>query len=281
MTTGLGGSLSRRQRGRASRPTARSRGGGGPAVERDVHDRQVHDDRRARLDLRHGRLRDDRRTASHRRLEDIAIQPDGKIVAVGRANNDFGVVRFTSGGVLDTTFDGDGIVMTDFGTASDKAAAVALQGDGKLVVAGTGNDRFAVARYTTAGVLDATFDGDGKVTTTILGQGTPSAPQTSRSSPTARLSRSGRAFDEPRLRVRDRPIRHRRLAQRPDDHGLRGSGRRRAHGVAIQGDGRIVVVGGAQSCSSDSCAWTLARYTSVTPIRTLAASPSSSSTSGR
>ena len=124
-------------------------------------------------------------------LEDIAIQPDGKIVAVGRANNDFGVVRYTSGGVLDTTFDGDGIVTTNFGSSTDKASAVALQGDGKIVVAGTGNDRFAVARYTTAGALDPTLDGDGSVTTTFSAR-TSRAPQTSLSSPTARLSRSGR-----------------------------------------------------------------------------------------
>ena len=65
---------------------------------------------------------------------DLVIQPDGKIVAVGFANGDFAVARFTTGGLLDTTFDGDGVAATDFGTASDGATAVALQGDGKLVV---------------------------------------------------------------------------------------------------------------------------------------------------
>ena len=65
--------------------------------------------------------------------------------------------------------------MTDFGSPTDKAAAVALQGDGKIVVAGTGNDQFAVARYTTAGALDPTFDGDGRTTTTIFGKNTEGA----------------------------------------------------------------------------------------------------------
>ena len=159
-------------------------------------------------------------------LEDIAIQPDGKIVAVGRANNDFGVVRYTSGGVLDTTFDGDGIVMTNFGSSTDKATAVALQGDGKIVVAGTGNDRFAVARYTTAGALDPTLDGDGSVTTTFFGN--EHRERRRRRYPVRRQDCRGRdGIRRPRLRVRDRPIRHRRLAQRPDDHGLRRAGQRR------------------------------------------------------
>ena len=49
-----------------------------------------------------------------------------------------------------------------------------------------------------------------------------------------------------------------------------------AEGVAIQADGRIVVVGGTQTCSSAStCRWTMARYAGVTPIRTSGAAPSS------
>jgi len=76
-------------------------------------------------------------------------------------------------GDLDTTFDGDGKVLTDFaGGSNDWAYAVAVQSDGKAVVAGnifpadngTG-DSFAVARYSVTGGLDPAFDGDGKVTT--------------------------------------------------------------------------------------------------------------------
>ena len=128
-------------------------------------------------------------------IADIAIQADGKTVAVGYVNGDFGVVRYTSGGVLDTTFDGDGIVMTDFGTANDTATAVALQSDGKIVVGGTGNGRFAVARYTTAGALDSTFDGDGTVTTTVLRNDSESAADVAIQSD-GKIVAVGRAWDE-------------------------------------------------------------------------------------
>ena len=98
---------------------------------------------------------------------DVAIQPDGKIVAAGYSHNgsndDFALVRYNSNGSLDTTFDGDGKVTTPIGTLDDIAHAVAIQPDGKIVAAGYG----ALVRYNTDGSLDTTFDSDGKVTTPI------------------------------------------------------------------------------------------------------------------
>jgi uncharacterized delta-60 repeat protein len=108
----------------------------------------------------------------------VAIQPDGKIVAAGAGGgiagtgSDFALVRFTSSGALDTTFDSDGKVTTDIGNATSKSTAVAVQADGKMVSAGyvqnpsTGLD-FAVIRYNVDGSLDTTFDGDGKATTSF------------------------------------------------------------------------------------------------------------------
>src|SRR5919106_350284 len=75
-------------------------------------------------------------------------------------------------GDLDPTFDGDGKVTTDFAGNRDRALAVAVQADGKIVTAGdtvAGSFDFALARYNTDGSLDATFDGDGKVNTDIAG----------------------------------------------------------------------------------------------------------------
>ena len=100
----------------------------------------------------------------------MAVQSDGKIVVAGTSDaNDFVVVRYTSAGALDTSFDSDGKVTTDIGTdpSINQAYAVAVQTDGKLVVAGQVNHDFAVARYTAAGALDTSFDSDGKVTTDI------------------------------------------------------------------------------------------------------------------
>ncbi|MFD7261650.1 delta-60 repeat domain-containing protein [Streptomyces sp. NPDC059874] len=76
----------------------------------------------------------------------MAVQPDGKIVTVGRANfeetsTDFALVRYNTDGSPDTGFGGgDGIVTTDFDFGNDEGVAVALQPDGKIVaVGGTAN----------------------------------------------------------------------------------------------------------------------------------------------
>jgi uncharacterized delta-60 repeat protein len=106
----------------------------------------------------------------------MAVQPDGKIIVAGRAAEhlgDFAVVRLERDGTLDTTFGpaaSPGKVLTDFAGASETAYAVAVQPDGKIVVAGTstvtgsGQD-FALARYNTDGSLDAGFGTSGKLTT--------------------------------------------------------------------------------------------------------------------
>jgi uncharacterized delta-60 repeat protein len=98
---------------------------------------------------------------------DVVVQPDGKILVFGEARfgtSDFLVVRLLPNGSLDTTFNASGWVATDIGTAStDSASALALQLDGKIVVAGTSNGNAAVARYTPGGSLDGTFGGTGKV----------------------------------------------------------------------------------------------------------------------
>ena len=102
----------------------------------------------------------------------MAVQSDGKIVVAGYTNTavslDFALARYNEDGSLDTSFDGDGKVTTDFGKSS-VAHSMALQADGKIVVAGYvfggGQTDFALARYNSDGSLDTSFDGDGKLTT--------------------------------------------------------------------------------------------------------------------
>ena len=101
---------------------------------------------------------------------DVAVQPDGKIVAVGVAGNgaagsDFGIARYSANGTLDPTFGTGGLVTTDFGGGSDQANGVALQPDGKIVVVGPLQGKFGVARYNPDGSLDSTFGSGGKVIT--------------------------------------------------------------------------------------------------------------------
>ena len=107
-------------------------------------------------------------------LRDMALQGDGKIVAVGLANRAFGVLRLNSDGSPDTGFGADGIVTTDFGSGGAFAKAVVIADDGDIIVGGsaaavTFRD-FAVARYSSDGSLDLTFDSDGKATTDSLGE---------------------------------------------------------------------------------------------------------------
>lgn len=112
----------------------------------------------------------------------VALQPDGKIVVAGAsdvgASNDFALARYNTDGSLDTTFgfNGDGLVTTEFFGFQDYGQSVAVDGSGNIVVAGqaygaNGIRTFALARYTTDGLLDSTFDADGKVTTDFLGRG--------------------------------------------------------------------------------------------------------------
>ncbi len=103
----------------------------------------------------------------------VVIQADGKIVTAGRVGLDggrFALIRYDTDGTLDTTFGGDGKVATNFTSEDDFATSIALQADGKIVVAGGvgGVSRFGLARYNTDGTLDTTFGGDGKVITRFL-----------------------------------------------------------------------------------------------------------------
>jgi uncharacterized delta-60 repeat protein len=94
----------------------------------------------------------------------VAIQADGKIVVAGDASGDFALVRYNADGTLDTWFSGDGKVVTDLG-GWDYGHAMAIGADGNIVIAGTSDALFALARYNVDGTLDTSFSDDGKQTT--------------------------------------------------------------------------------------------------------------------
>ena len=87
----------------------------------------------------------------------VTVQSDGKIVAAGDATGEFGLARYNANGTLDTGFDSDGKVTTDIDTGNDLAYAMAVQSDGKMVLAGLADDDFGLARYNADGTLDDTF----------------------------------------------------------------------------------------------------------------------------
>ncbi len=106
--------------------------------------------------------------------EDVAIQSDGRIVAAGwsvhSGDVDFALARFTPSGAFDSSFSGNGKLLTDFFGQDDAALAVAIQPNGRIVAAGTSGtidspevirspfaERFALTRY--HGVADNTPPG--------------------------------------------------------------------------------------------------------------------------
>ena len=109
----------------------------------------------------------------------VKIQADQKILVSGSCDNsepivtdngsyrrhDFCIVRYNSNGSLDTSYNGTGKVLSPISQAVDFINASALQNDGKLVVAGycglSSKLQFCIARYTTSGALDTTFNATG------------------------------------------------------------------------------------------------------------------------
>jgi uncharacterized delta-60 repeat protein len=110
-------------------------------------------------------------------LQGLALQSDGKIVAAGTTRpcvgcfgEDYALVRYRPGGSIDASFGVNGRVTTDFDSLSDFGNGVAIQSDGKIVVAGSAartdafsRARFGFARYLPDGSLDSSFGNGGRV----------------------------------------------------------------------------------------------------------------------
>lgn len=103
----------------------------------------------------------------------LALQSDQKIVLAGTCSSSFSefcLARYNTDGSLDTTFDGDGLVLTGFDSLLGASAQdVIVQPDGKILAGGAsfgdGSLDAVLARYNADGSLDTTFDDDGKVVT--------------------------------------------------------------------------------------------------------------------
>ena len=192
----------------------------------------------------------------------VAIQADGKIVVAGSRGGDLLVARYNTNGTLDTTFSGDGIVVTDFGgSGTDSANAVAIQSDGKIVVAGNAglanNARVGVARYNANGTLDNTFSGDGMFTMDFVDSagGAAQALAIQADGRIVIVGSSGSDFAIARLNSNGTLD----TTFGPASTGLItknfGSGSEGATAVAILPDGRIVVAGSTTVTGRGAFAW--------------------------
>jgi uncharacterized delta-60 repeat protein len=106
----------------------------------------------------------------------LLIQPDGKIVLAGTfltpTESDFGLVRFTASGSLDSSFGTGGFATAVEPAAQEQLADAALQADGKIVVVGSRVSDFTLARFNTDGTQDMTFGSGGFAVTTEAAFGT-------------------------------------------------------------------------------------------------------------
>jgi len=99
----------------------------------------------------------------------IAVQEDGYIVAAGysvtNGSRDFALARYTPDGMLDHSFGLGGIIVSEYGSLDDEITALAIDQEGRLVVAGystgTAGRAVVVARYLASGVLDLGFGDEG------------------------------------------------------------------------------------------------------------------------
>lgn len=200
----------------------------------------------------------------------LAIQSDGRVLVAGYSWNgtddDFALVRYGSDGSLDAgagALDGDGRLTTDFAGADDRAMAIAVQSDGRILVAGTSGSDIVLARYDPDGGLDGSFGTGGSVTTDLgaLEQGLALALQSD-----GRILVAGSsldAFTGDELAVVLRYESDGTLDDTFDDDGIQSiafsAGRSRANAVRLQADGRILVGGVAEGAVDDDFA--LARLT--------------------
>ncbi|MGR9085514.1 MAG: thrombospondin type 3 repeat-containing protein, partial [Gammaproteobacteria bacterium] len=200
----------------------------------------------------------------------VTQQSNGSLVVAGQSfnisNDDFTLVRYTSAGALDTSFNGTGTVITPVDFDDDGAYAVIQDNPGTLTAAGFsrsfGNANFALVRYNLNGSLDTSFSEDGKVTTDFGNDGDDVAfaliKQSDGKLVAAGFSHNGNNedFALARYNVNGSP-----------DTGFSGdglvrtdfdSGQDRALSVVQQQDGKLVVAGFSNVSGSTVIA--LARY---------------------
>ena len=206
--------------------------------------------------------------------ESVTIQSDGKIVVAGDSfnasgNNDFAVVRYNANGTLDMSFNETGKATADFG-AHDYGRSVAVHGDGRIVVTGYTTKSYeskkecALSCFKANGSLDTTFNGTGEVTTNFGGDGNAEgrsvAVQTDGKIVVIGYATAGNTEEFALARYNADGTLDTSFGdsgQVMTDVGISGSN---ATGVALQKDGKIVVVGYAVNNSGTNYDFACVRY---------------------
>ncbi len=212
----------------------------------------------------------------------IALQADGKIVVAGgyldkaTATMDFAIVRLHPTGERDDSFNGSGIVLTDF-LGDDMAYAVAVQGDGKIVAAGfttepaTGEpgppvEHFAIARYLASGSLDPDFGYGGVVITSFPGD--LARARALCIQPTGEIVAAGVVRTGVDATYDFAAVRYLPDGSLDESFGSKGcvlidllDTNDTAHSISLQPDGRIILGGEAEDVANDELHFLLVRLT--------------------
>jgi len=231
-----------------------------------------------------GRVITDLTNASQRdEANDLAIQFDDKIVVVGLVvrdgDEDVAVLRYNPDGSADQGFGQQGVVIVDFlADEDDRAEAVVLQRDGKIVVVGRAGDPgrpagqqredFLVARFNLDGTLDPTFGGGQGFVTTGFGPGSDDFATAVVLEPDGQIVAAGNSNASGSL---DFAL-ARYNTDGTIDSGFGGIGlvttdfaagnlNDRVLALALDADGRLLGAG-CRSCDSPASEFALARYLS-------------------
>jgi uncharacterized delta-60 repeat protein len=168
-------------------------------------------------------------------LSDIALQLDGMIVVGGTTDLDLYVARLEATGAVDTAFGDGGFQEIDFSSNDILRGGVAIDPSGNIVVAGSSSFTYTLARLTSSGILDSTFGTGGKVTTpngasagvAVLSDG--------------RILIAGESFEV--LRFTTSGVLDTTFGGGDGRAGAGAPLLSQCHGMAVQPDGRIVLVG--------------------------------------
>jgi uncharacterized delta-60 repeat protein len=207
-------------------------------------------------------------------ITDLLLQSDGKIILAGSASNDSGgnsfmLARYTTNGILDTTFGDNGITLTSFSNPTASIRSIALQPDGKIVAAGFTVDKtsnllqLALARFTTNGALDTDFGVSGLASNATIQSATAVSLQ-----PDGKIVVAGTVYASP-----DSDFglaRYNTDGTLDTSFGIDGMVRTDFNGasndalnsIIVQTDGRIVAAGYTYSSSSQNEDFAIARYNS-------------------
>lgn len=202
----------------------------------------------------------------------MTIQPDGKILVAGSVRDtvtnktDFSLVRFRTDGSLDNSFGVGGKVITDITGDDDTAYSLALQTDGKILVAGNSfgslidvrGGKFALVRYNSDGTLDNSWLSQ----TTVVNDGGTGISVAIQQDGKAIVA--GASYTNSMVQEDFAMVRYNTDGTLDNTFGFGGivttdfDGLERGHVIAIQPDGKIVVGG----IEDDDDVIAIARYLS-------------------